>query len=105
MSHEDQDSFMTMRRSLWNSLGFFIGFVNMSARLSAERRAHVRHFELERLNHVAHEEVAPRCTCFIRSWCCGLYDTWRALWESVERDDGDGSAASRPTTSLRKYSS
>ena len=31
------DSFMITRRNLWNSLGFFIGFVNISATLSAVR--------------------------------------------------------------------
>ena len=37
------------------------------------------------------------------SWCSGLYDTSRALLLSVARLVGDGSGASKPLTSLRKY--
>ena len=32
--------------------------------------AHEGHLELERLDHVPHEERL--CTCFMRSWCSGL---------------------------------
>ena len=37
VSHVELDSFMMMRRSLWKSFAFFMGFVNMSATLSAVR--------------------------------------------------------------------
>ena len=48
---------MMRRLSLWNSLAFFIGFVNMSATLSAPcaRTA----LGARRIRHVADEEVAP----------------------------------------------
>ena len=50
---------MTMRRSLWKSVAFFMGFVNMSATLSAVRTNGTSSSKDSTMSRTRIEEVTP----------------------------------------------
>ena len=91
-------SFMIKRRIAWN-LDAFSGLVKKSAMLSSVR---TKGTSISIASTMSLIQKCRRWTCFIRSWCSGLYDTSRAALLSVDRDEGPGSASPRPETSLRR---
>ena len=91
-------SFMMMRRIAWNCLELR-GFVKKSAMLS---RVRTKGTSISRDSTMSRTKKWRRATCFMRSWCSGLYDTSRALVLSVESFEGPGSAQPMPAKSLRR---
>ena len=72
-SMHDPHSFMMMRRMVWNLLACLVkGLVKKSAMLSSVR---TKGTSISNFSTMSRTKKCRRSTCFMRSWCSGLYET------------------------------